>query len=582
MNFQKLYNIRFLLGIIASLFYSAQAIADVLTVVPVKPGWSHQEVVQGKKWMVATANSEASRAAAEILKAGGNAVDAAITAAIMLTLVEPQSSGIGGGAFLLHYDPRKRSLKAYDGRETAPSRANADRFLAENKSPLAFGDAVNHGLSVGVPGLLKVLELAHQKGGRLPWNRLLEPTIALAENGFVISPRLHYLLSTDSFLRQDEEARKYFYNLQGDPLPAGTLLKNPELATVLRQVANQGASFFYRGEIPDVIVKKVTGRSRAGDLSTGDFQRYQAYERTPVCGPYRIWRVCGMPPPSSGGIAVLQILGLLERFPIKTLGVQSAEAIHLYSEASRLAFADRNRYIADPDFSPAPVEKLLSESYLGSRSHLIQPDQVMEIVKPGEFPGVRAGGMDSHTELSGTSHLSIVDSDGQAVSMTSTIESAFGSRIMVKGFLLNNQMTDFSFKPEDENGLIANRVEAGKRPRSSMSPTMVFGPDGRVEAVLGSPGGEKIISYVAKTLLGILDAGLDPLAAIRLPNISNRGKDTELEAERALDYTARALTKKGHTIQFLEMTSGVQAIVRSGDGWQGAADPRREGRVIGE
>ena len=279
---------------------------------------------------------------------------------------------------------------------------------------------------------------------------------------------------------------------------------------------------------------------------------------------------------------MLQILGLLERFPIKTLGVQSAEAIHLYSEASRLAFADRNRYIADPDFSPAPVEKLLSESYLRSRSHLIQPDQVMEIVKPGEFPGVRAGGMDSHPELSGTSHLSIVDSDGQAVSMTSTIESAFGSRIMVKGFLLNNQMTDFSFKPEDENGLIANRVEAGKRPRSSMSPTMVFGPDGRVEAVLGSPGGEKIISYVAKTLLGILDAGLDPLAAIRLPNIGNRGKDTELEAERTLDCTARALTKKGHTIQFLEMTSGVQAIVRSGDGWQGAADPRREGRVIGE
>lgn len=581
MYFKKLKN-RYLLCIIASVFHLTQPVAIAQTMETTKPAWSQQEVVRGKKWMVATAHLEASKAASKMLMAGGNAVDAAIAAGVMLTLVEPQSSGIGGGAFLLHYNPLDRSLKAYDGRETAPDQANADRFLGENKSPVAFQDAVNHGLSVGVPGLLKVFELAHQKGGRLPWKTLIEPTIALAENGFSISPRLHYLLSVDPFLRQDEEAGKYFYNALGDPLPAGTLLKNPQLAAVLRQVASQGASAFYAGEIPAAIVKRVTTSIRAGDLALGDFKRYQAYERNAVCGPYRAWRICGMPPPSSGGIAVLQILGLLNRFPLKTWNAQSAEAIHLYSEASRLAFADRNRYIADPEFVSMPVENLLSKSYLNDRSNLIQPDKIMDMVRPGEFPGFQSGGVDGHPEPSGTSHLSIVDNEGQVVSMTSTIESAFGSRIMVKGFLLNNQLTDFSFKPRDENGLIANRVEAGKRPRSSMSPTIVFDSDGRVKVVLGSPGGERIISYVAKTLLGILDWEMDPLTAIKLPNISNRNKDTEIESGKGLYSMGHELVQKGHTVKYVEMTSGVQAIVRVGDSWQGAADPRREGAVIGE
>lgn len=580
MHFRKLKR-RSLLYVVASVFCFTQLFAVAQAASPDnKPPWSQQEVVQGKKWMVATAHAEASKAASRILMEGGNAVDAAIAAGVMLTLVEPQSSGIGGGAFLLHYNPLDRSLKAYDGRETAPYQASAGRFLGEGKNPLAFKDAVHHGLSVGVPGLLKVLELAHQKGGRLPWKKLMEPAIALAENGFAISPRLHYLLSVDPFLRQDEEAGKYFYDAQGVPLPAGALLKNPQLASVLKQVADQGTASFYTGEIPEAIVSRVTNHARAGDLALDDFKRYRAHERSPVCGPYRTWRICGMPPPSSGGVAVLQILGLLERFPMKAMGIQSPEAMHLYSEAARLAYADRNRYLADPDFVKMPVENLLSKSYLSSRSRLIQMDKVMGSVKPGEFPGFQPGGVDVHPEPSGTSHLSIVDGEGQAVSMTSTIESAFGSRIMVKGFLLNNQLTDFSFKPRDENGLIANRVEAGKRPRSSMSPTIVFGQDGRVKAVLGSPGGEKIINYVAKTLLGILDWELDPLTAIRLPNIGSRNKDTEIESGRGMDNVGHALVQKGHAVQYVEMTSGVQAIVRTGDGWQGAADPRREGVVI--
>ena len=546
-------------------------------------GSTARQAVHARRQMVATANGHASMAAQQILRAGGSAVDAAIAASMVLNLTEPQSSGIGGGAFMLTWDPERRAMGAFDGRETTPAAARPERFVGADGRPMAFAEAVHSGLSVGVPGLLRMLELAHRQHGVLPWARLFEPAIALAESGFAVSERLHKLIASDLFLKNDAAARAYFFDAAGQPLAIGALLRNPELAQVLRRVASEGADAFYRGDIARDMVAAVAGHRRPGDLSEPDLQAYRALQRPVLCGPYRAYQVCGMPPPSSGGIAVLAMLGLLERFDLAAWAPNSAQAVHLLAEAGRLAYADRDVYVADPDFVTVPTQALVDPAYLRSRSALIDMQRSMGRASHGVPPGWSvSAGPDVSAEVPATTHLSVVDSRGRAVSMTSTIEAQFGSRIMVRGFLLNNQLTDFSLAPQEGGRPVANRVEPGKRPRSSMAPTLVFDPQGQLFMVTGSPGGSLIINYVAKTLIGVIDGKLDIQQAIALPNRGSRNRATEIEKGSALEALVGPLRAMGHEVQAIEMTSGLQGIVRTPDGLVGGADPRREGLVLGD
>ncbi|SFU80406.1 gamma-glutamyltransferase 1 . Threonine peptidase. MEROPS family T03 [Polaromonas sp. YR568] len=546
-------------------------------------GYTEKKVVTASKFMIATANPHATRAGDEMLKAGGTAVDAAIAAAIMLNLTEPQSSGIGGGAFIMSYEAAGKSINAYDGREKAPATAKGDRFLDSKGKPLALRDAINSGKSVGVPGLLRVMELAHQKHGKLPWAKLFEPTIRLAESGFPVSERLHTVIKLDKTLRANANAKAYFYDAAGEPLAVGATLKNPAFAAVLRRVAKEGPDAFYKGEIARDISNAVNSQAQPGGMTVQDIADYQAKERTVLCGTYRVYKVCGMPPPSSGGIAVLAMLGALERFPMSTVRPNSTEAVHLFSEAGRLAYADRDYYVGDPDFVNVPATALVSPEYLKTRSALIRTDASMKRAAPGVPAGVKlAWAPDELSEIPATSHISVIDAAGNAVSMTTTIEAVFGSHIMVHGFLLNNQMTDFALSPE-ENGLpVANRIEGGKRPRSTMSPTLVFDAAGKLKMTVGSPGGSAIINYVAKTLVGVLDWGLDVQQAISLPNMGSRNRATEVELGSDLEKLAGPLKAMGHEVQAIEFTSGLQGIVVTEGGLSGGADPRREGFVMGE
>jgi gamma-glutamyltranspeptidase/glutathione hydrolase len=545
-------------------------------------GFQERRAVRAERYMVASANPHATQAGLAVLEAGGSALDAAIAAQLVLNLVEPQSSGIGGGAFLLHWSEPARRISVYDGRETAPAAAQPDRFLAAGGKPMPFADAVNSGRSVGVPGLLRMLELAHARHGRLPWARLFEPAIRLAEAGFAVSPRLHTLIKADAALSREPAARAYFLLPDGAPLPVGHVLRNPQFAQVLRRVARDGADGFYRGEIARDIVAAVAAHPRPGDLTLEDLAGYRALEREAVCGSYRAHRVCGMPPPSSGGTTVLAILGILERFALAELRPSSADAVHLFAEAGRLAYADRDHYVADPAFVAVPTAALTDPAYLRARSALIRPERSMGPAQPGDPAAARASrGADATVEAAGTSHLSVVDAEGNALAMTTTIEWQFGSRILVRGFLLNNQLTDFSFLPEAGGRPVANRVEPGKRPRSSMAPTLVFRPDGTLRMTLGSPGGSAIINYVAKTLLGVLDWKLDIQEAISLPNMGSRNRQTEIEKGSALEGLGATLAALGHPVAALELRSGLQGIERGADGLVGGADPRREGLVLG-
>jgi gamma-glutamyltranspeptidase/glutathione hydrolase len=550
-------------------------------------GWMPKALVTSTRDMVVAANPLAVDAGMRMLERGGSAVDAAIAVQLVLNLVEPQSSGIGGGAFMLFHNGRSGLATVYDGRETAPAAAKPDRFLDAAGKPLGFRAAVVGGRSVGVPGVLRMLELAHRQYGRLPWAQLFEPAIALAEGGFVVSPRLAAAIAGDGFLTQ-ERARAYFFNRDGTPLAAGQTLRNPPFAATLRKIARGGAAAFYKGEIARDIVDTVDhGNDNPGDMTERDLAGYRATVREPVCGRYRAYRVCGVPPPSSGGITVLQLLGLLEAFDMKSLGPGSVQSAHLFSEAGRLAYADRDLHIADPDFVTVPVG-LLDPAYLRERSRQISQDASMGRAvagSPPDAPGKRkkvALGEGRALEFPSTSHLSIVDRAGNALVMTTTIEFAFGSHLMTRsGFLLNNQLTDFSFVPESDGKPVANRVEGGKRPRSSMAPTIVYDAGGRVFMLVGSPGGNSIINYVAKTLLGVLDWSLDVQAAIDLPNIGSRNGPTELEAGTAAEALVPQLRALGHDTRVSEQTSGVHAIVRTRDGWAGGADPRREGVARG-
>jgi gamma-glutamyltranspeptidase/glutathione hydrolase len=560
-----------------------------------KAGWS------GNRDAVAAANPLATRAGQQILRAGGSAVDAAIAVQMVLALVEPQSSGLGGGAFLVHFDGQR--TQAYDGRETAPAGATPELFLDAAGKPLEFMQAVVGGRAVGVPGAVRMLYLAHQEHGRLPWKRLFAPAISLAREGFAISPRMATLLSTENALASDPVARAYFYQRGGAPWPAGHVLRNPELAAVLERIAKAGPDGMLRGPVARALVSKVQSHKNPGSLSLSDLAGYRALQREALCFDYpvvaRTYRICGMPPPSSGTLAIGQMLGLLRAIPggdqPLEQGLPGAQWLHRYTEAARLAFADRAQFVADPAFVAAPGtawHSLLAPDYLAERASLIQSDGPrMDVAPPGQ-PGpsrLAYAPMPDQTEH-GTSHLSIVDAFGNALAMTTTIEDAWGARLMVNrgvglsgGFLLNNQLTDFSFAPQGAYGApIANRVEPGKRPRSSMSPVLVFDrATGKLLLSAGSPGGAMIIHFTAKTLLGVLNWGLSPQQAINLPNFGTLGGPVFLEQGRFSQAAMDALRARGHTVVETPMPSGLQAIQRVPEGYLGGADPRREGVVLG-
>jgi gamma-glutamyltranspeptidase/glutathione hydrolase len=534
-----------------------------------------------RRHMVVAAHPLAAQAGLEILRAGGSALDAAIAAQMVLGLAEPQSSGIGGGAFLLHYSRGAKRVRAYDGRETAPAAARPERFLDAAGKPLGFMDAVVGGRSVGVPGVLRMLELAHRNHGRLPWPQLFAPAIRLAENGFALSPRLHRFLERESALKDDPAARRLYYRDDGHARPPGERIVNAEYAATLRAVAASGADAFYGGAIAADIARAVQSHARPGDLQTGDLSRYAALEREPLCGPYREYRVCGMGPPSAGGVAVLQTLAILERAGFAEAAPDSARAVHLFSEAARLAYADRARHLADPAFVPQPIAGLLAPAYLDARARLVG-ERAMGRAEAGRPAGALEHSPAPEAALSGTSHLSIVDARGDAVALTTSIENPFGSRIMVRGFLLNNQLTDFAFQPVQEGRAVANALAAGKRPRSSMAPTFVFDAQGELKLVAGSPGGSAIPLYVAKTLVALLDWRLGVGAAVSLPNFGSTNGPTLIERGSVYEPLAQPLRELGHDVGLADLVSGLQAIERVPGGWRGASDPRREGAARGD
>jgi gamma-glutamyltranspeptidase/glutathione hydrolase len=535
------------------------------------------------RYMVAAANPLAAAAGRDILREGGSAVDAAIAVQLVLGLVEPQSSGLGGGAFMVHWSQADKRVLTLDGRETAPAAATPDRFMKDGK-PMPFYDAVVGGRSVGVPGTVRLLAEAHARWGRLPWRRLFGEAIRLAEDGFQVSPRLSGQLGQEKFLASNPRAKALFYDPEGKPLAAGTLFRNPAYAQTLRTIADKGAEAFYSGPIAEDIVATAKAHpTNPGDMTLADLAGYKVVAREAVCAPYRVYTVCGMGPPSSGAIAVGQILGVLQTRDMGRLK-PGPDAVHWFAEASKLAFADRALYLGDPAFVDVPRAGLLDPAYVAERAKLVT-DRSMGKAKPGE-PPMRRGALPlapSDGVEHGTSHISVVDADLNAVSMTTTIEDGFGSRqLTAGGFLLNNELTDFNFAPTEDGKPVANRVEPGKRPRSSMAPTIVFDAFGRLYAVTGSPGGSQIIGYVAKTLIALLDWRMDPQVAVDLPNIGNRNGPTELEAgTEAQDWKA-GLEARGHEVRMLEMTSGIQAIVLTPSGFLGGADSRREGVAIGD
>ena len=548
-------------------------------------GLRQPAVVEAERFMIVTANGHATEAGAAVLRRGGTAVDAMVAAQLALNLVEPQSSGIGGGAFMLYWDARTRRLQTFDGRETAPMAATPALFLKPDGTPMSFEEAVPGGRSVGVPGTLALLELAHRLHGRLPWAELVTLIADLAETGFEVSPRLAGAIADNAASLQPFAAtRAYFLDGDGKPRAAGTTLRNPDFAATLRLIALEGSAPLYRGRIGDALVAAVRDAPvNPGAMTAADLARYQVRLRDPVCRPYRSVEVCGMGPPSSGGIAVLQILGLLEHFDLAGLG-PTADGFQALLEASKLAFADRNLYLADADQVRVPVTGLLDGAYLTTRAQQIRLDTSMEKASAGNPPWREAVLLapDASEKAPGTSHLVIVDADGNALSMTTTIESGFGSRLMVGGFLLNNELTDFSFLPEENGRPIANRVQPGKRPRSSMAPTMVFDSAGDPMLLVGSPGGSQIIGYVAQALVGILDWGQTPQQALSAAHVLSRNGPAELEIGTEAAVLEPALTQRGQKVQVKPLNSGAHAIAIRGGRLVSGVDPRREGEAQGE
>jgi len=560
-----------------------------------------QQPVRAERYMAVAANPHASRAGLEILRAGGSAADAAIAMQMVLTLVEPQSSGIGGGGFLLHYGAEDGTLVAYDGRETAPMAADETLFLKEDGEPMGYVDAAFGGRAVGTPGTVAMLEMVHAEQGKLPWARLFAPAIRLAEEGFAISPRLHELLAGRAeFFRERMEltiddlgvAGRYFFTDALEARAEGAILRNPAYAETLRRIARDGAAAFYSGPLAEEIVATVRDNPFSpGLLSLSDLESYAPRRVEAVCGPYRDHRICSMGPPSSGATTMLATLGVLEGFDLGGMGTQSAKAVHLFTEASRLAYADRELYIGDDAFVSVPVEGLIDPAYLARRRALIDPDKAMETA-PAGTPPHEHGALDyaphRGRELPATSHLVAADAEGNVVSFTTTVQIAFGSFLMPGGFLLNNELTDFSFAPEKDGRKVANRVQPGKKPRSSMTPTIAFDGAGRPVFAVGSPGGSRIINYVTKAVMGLVDWNLDIQQAISLPNMIGRESGIELEENTPLADRKAALEAMGHSVELRGLNSGLHGLtIHYGpDGARshlsGGADPRREGVPLGD
>ncbi len=578
--------IRAVVLLLSSLMVSANTLADDASSRQPEQstGLSHLKTATAKEHLVVSANPLATEAGRQVLANGGTAADAIVAVQFVLNLVEPQSSGIGGGAFALWHNASADELVSYDGRETAPANATPELFLGENGKAMGFWRAVIGGRSVGVPGTLKLLQRLHKEHGQLPWADLVQPAIELAREGFEVSPRMARSISTARGLPNYEQTRAYFFP-GGTPLEAGTLLKNEAFADLLESIAAEGADAFYSGELPIAIAQLVQSTSsNPGLLTSDDISAYDVKVRNPVCMQYREHRVCGMGPPSSGMTTVGQILGILQNFDMTSMA-SSVQGYHHFIEASRLAYADRGRYSADSDFIDVPVDGMIDLAYLKSRAELINPDSSMGRAQAGTPPGADVATIEGlDRDLAGTTHISIIDANGNALSMTSTIENGFGSRLMLNGFLLNNELTDFSFVPEKEGLAVANRVEPGKRPRSSMAPTIVYGPDGKVKYVIGSPGGSRIISYVALALVRLIDWNIPLDEVINSGHLLSRNGPVDIEIGSDVD-TAQiidGLTSLGHEVRVRDLNSGLSAIAVSQDSMFGAADPRREGVAAGE
>ncbi|USD41053.1 gamma-glutamyltransferase [Vibrio sp. SCSIO 43135] len=547
-------------------------------------GFEKKSLVKASDWMVTAANPIATQAGADILKQGGNAIDAMVTVQLMLGLVEPQSSGIGGGAFLVYWDAKNNQLTSYDGRETAPLNATPKLFLDESGQPMKFYDAVVGGRSVATPGTIQLMWDTHQKYGKLEWAKLIAPVIKVAEQGFEISPRLATLIDKDQQrLSRFAATKAYFFDDNGQPKQAGTLLKNPEYAATLTAIAEQGAKAFYQGDIAQNIINTVQNApGNPGVLAQVDFDSYQIKQREPVCSPYQSYQVCGMGPPSSGALTVGQILAMTEQFDLRSWGANSAKSWQVIADASRLAFADRGLYMADQDFVPMPTQGLLDTSYMKDRAKLITPGKALESAPAGNPPWAHAMKLsqDESIELPSTSHFNVVDQDGNVVSITTTIENAFGSRLMVNGFLLNNELTDFSFRTHSDGKPIANRLEPGKRPRSSMAPTIMM-QGGKPYMAIGSPGGSRIIGYVAQTIIAHTQWDMDIQQAANQPRLLNRFGELDVEQGTSAETLKPELEKMGFDVNVRDLNSGIHAIRLTKDGLEGAADPRREGTAIG-
>jgi gamma-glutamyltranspeptidase/glutathione hydrolase len=582
----KLFSSLFLVSVFSANIVVAQQASD--TVAPERAtGTATSKRVEAKSFMVAAANPLAAQAGRDVIAKGGNAIDAMVAVQTVLGLVEPQSSGLGGGSFLVYYDAAAKKLTTFDGRETAPAQATPKLFLDDQGQPLKFLDAVIGGRSVGTPGTVKLLADVHKRYGSQTWADLLKPAETLATDGFEVSPRLASLIAADGDrLKKYEPARSYFYDASGAPLKAGAVLKNPAYAETLKSIGKDGASAFYTGPIAEAIVKTVReATGNPGVLSVADLANYQIKEREAVCAPYRALDICGMGPPSSGAVAIGQMLGMIENFDIKALGPQNVQSWRLIGDAQRLAFADRERYLADTDFVPLPIKGLLRKDYLGERASLLDGDKALakDAVEAGEpeWDHALLFGRDAAIEMPSTSHFVIVDKQGNVLSMTTTIEGGFGSRLMTNGFLLNNELTDFSFKTHDNGLPVANRVEPGKRPRSSMAPTIVM-KDGKPLLAIGSPGGSQIIGYVAQALVAYIDWGMPVEQIVAQPHLINRFGIYDIEAGTDAEKFAEPLKAIGYEVKPGEMNSGLHAIEITSSGLAGSADPRREGVAIGE
>ncbi|MDB5697635.1 MAG: hypothetical protein JWN69_439 [Alphaproteobacteria bacterium] len=534
--------------------------------------------------VVSAAEPRAAEAGREILRAGGSASDAAMAMMLALTVVEPQSSGIGGGGFLVHHDGRNGAMTTLDGRETAPAGARSTRFLTAEGKPMAFSEAFPGGLSVGVPGNVRLMAAAHRRWGKLPWRRLFDPAIRLADKGFTVSDRLAESIAGVSALWVDfPEIRRLYSRKDGTPLRPGDHMRNPALAKTLRTIARRGPDAFYTGAIAREISSAVArARHNPAQLTLADLAAYQAKDRPPICSQYRRFKVCGMGPPSSGATTVLQMLGMIERFDLKAMGPRDPRSWHVIAEAMKLAYADRDKWLGDRDFIAVPAAGLLDPAYLRARSALISPDRPLGTYQAGTPPGAPARTAAVSGEVPSTTHFVAVDRDGDVASMTSTVEGPFGSQLIAGGFVLNNELTDFTFAPEKEGAPVANRVQAGKRPLSSMSPTIVYDETGKPIFALGSAGGRRIIMHVAKTLIAFMDFGLPAQQAIALPNLYFSGTSTLVEDGTFLAQMVPALAKVDGVVTAAALTSKVNAAERTPAGWRGAADPRSDGVALSE